>query len=1030
MISTQALRLLVICLPLVSACTGLQRSIVAVESRDELIEVETDEGTMLGLDVSAGSDSIVTDLLGQLWIIGGGGGSARPLTNAVADTADETDPAFSPNGRQIAFTAERRGTRGIWLLDLDSSHPTLLAGVPDRFAHIGEPAWSPDGKRIAFARAGPATAGSPRTVQIAVVDVVSGAIRQVPVENLARANLRMPAWSPDGRSIAFVEMVGSTWLTGPGGRVWKVDSNGGTATRLTPEGVRAISPALSPDGRSIAFLAPNPDGRLQVWTLDISSPVGSHQPIVLTSDADVAATRVRWASGGRSIFYSADGKIRRMSASGGTATDVPFNARLVFTRPRRTLPPARFPEPGEENPARGFAGLALSPDASQIAVLALNKLWVVAVGGAARAVATVPHTARYLTWSPDGVELAWSAGRFGQEDLFATSVSTGVTRHVTALEGGEVYPAYSPDGKWLAFTHVATSGSTGPWDSPIHLRTMSTSAPTIRDISATTDLGPTGRSWTGADEHAPQWTRGSDGMLRLSQWKIDQPAAGEITWLSGKPPTSVVLPNAVGRMVSTPNGIAWTRHDRLWSAGFDSAGVTGTPQPLGDAPAMYPSASRDGSILYVSGQGLQLRSASGAERQIGWPIRYTPLVPAPLLIRNVRIISGTGAPTTAPMDLLIVGGRIARIGTAGQLSAAGDTLDAAGRFAIPGIMDLHAHSYVPELLPSFLYFGVTLVRDQGAGAIAHLAAYADAIAANVLDGPRVSYGAFQFHTDYWGDSDADRGLEPEADPAHVTRAVALAAAFGAHHIKTRTFRRWDINARIIAEAHRLGLRVTGHCVRQMPLVAAGIDTKEHVGVCPTRGFIGSYSDMIQYGDVNKLLRAAGIGVVPTITYFGFQGDFIRDPLMLASDTALGRFMPGKTAFGAIRRLKPEEGVRHTRAAGEARQTAAKLARVGVTLGTGTDIWQMGIGVHMEMEEMVAAGLAPMAAIRAATSGSAKIAGVEQDLGTIEVGKLADLILLDRDPLVDIRNTRRIWSVIQGGRIVDRARIMEEHGWEN
>ncbi len=97
----------------------------------------------------------------------------------------------------------------------------------------------------------------------------------------------------------------------------------------------------------------------------------------------------------------------------------------------------------------------------------------------------------------------------------------------------------------------------------------------------------------------------------------------------------------------------------------------------------------------------------------------------------------------------------------------------------------------------------------------------------------------------------------------------------------------------------------------------------------------------------------------------------------------------------------------------------KLARAGVTTGAGTDIWQTPTGVHMELDEMVAAGLTPLEALHAATGAAARIIGAEQDLGTIELGKWADLVLLDADPSADIRNTRRIRAVMQAGRLLDR-----------
>ena len=111
-----------------------------------------------------------------------------------------------------------------------------------------------------------------------------------------------------------------------------------------------------------------------------------------------------------------------------------------------------------------------------------------------------------------------------------------------------------------------------------------------------------------------------------------------------------------------------------------------------------------------------------------------------------------------------------------------------------------------------------------------------------------------------------------------------------------------------------------------------------------------------------------------------------------------------------------------RAARDARTTTLRLARAGIQIGTGTDIWQVPTGVHMELEELVTAGLSPAEAIRAATSSAARIIGVDGELGTVETGKVADLLILDANPLADIRNTRKISAVIQGGRVVDRAAI--------
>ena len=985
-------------------CASTSGAQNGARGRQETIAIRVREGTELSFDLSSDGRSIVFDLLGQLWLVPAQGGKARPITDAVRDQAEDLDPSFAPDGRHVVFRGERNGRTGLWLLNLRSGGPRQLTQLPDPDAFDRNAAWSPDGRVIAFAHAVPPdSTGSKWRTAIRLLDVASGTTRELSITGMPNAFLGDPVFVRGGK-IAFVARKVPNEQRG---RVWLVAATGGPASPVTADSVQAQAPTFSADGRRMAYFAPDSDGRTQVWVQEIdANDTAKGSPIRVTNHTDVTPTRIRCVADGSALLYSADGRLWKVSTSGGQPTEIRFTAEFSLTRARRALPPARFPEPGHQEPTRGFMGLALSPDGRQIGLLALGKLWTIPVGGSPRAVADVPFEATSLAWSPDGAEVAWSAGVSEQEDLFATRLKTGVTRKVTSLPGRETFPTYSPDGRHLAFVHLKDDGV---------LRVVDAKTSNVANIGQTRDLGSIGLNWTST----PQWSPESDGLLVCGEAIPNQTGRATFVPLSGQRQVVRHFPDAPIFLHWTPQKkIVFVRHDRLWQAPFDRTGMLSDPKPIGSDAALYASSSRDGTLLFVSEGGLRLRAPNGAEQKLGWPISYTPPTPASMLIQNVRIIDGTGGPMTAACDILIERGRIARIAPRGTISAGGaHVLDAAGRVVIPGLTDLHAHMYRPDLLPGFLYFGVTTVRDQGAS-MAPLVAYADAIAARVLPGPRVGYGGFQFYSDWPFDEEQGRGIEPEADPKHIARAAALAHAFGAQHIKTRTFRRWDINARMVAEAHRRGMRATGHCSHQLPLVAAGMDAKEHTGLCGSRGNTFIYDDVIQ------LYRAADIGVVPTIVYLDFAVRLNERPALLDDDPELAPFLPARENFNWMLKLNAVARKDWAQDAQLWREAVAKLSRAGVTIGTGTDIWQIPTGVHMELEQLVAAGLTPAQAIHAGTGGAARILGADKDLGTIDVGKWADLVLLDADPLADIRNTRRIWQVVHYGRLVDRPAILK------
>jgi len=971
-----------------------------------LISFTTSEGTNLSFDLSPDGRWIVLDLLGQLWRIPAGGGQATALTDAVGDAAEDVDPSVSPDGSWIAFQGDRNGVEGLWLMPAGGGVPRLLTGteasVRVRWKTYFRPAWSRHGRQIAFLRDGRVflyQVDRDSTTPLALHDPPQGVLQHVD-------------WLPDGRLLVFVRS-GQT-----SGVLWLVEPATGRGTQA-PVGQlpSVIAPASSPDGSRIAYFAEDDEGVPQLWV----RPILGGEPVRVTDQRDVLPSRVRWAADGDELLYVASGRVWRVTLATGQPREIPFTASVAFQREEPTLPPVRFPDPGTEQPARGHMGLALSPDGSRIALLVLGRLWVWPPGAAPRAITDVPITAAWPSWSPDGREIAWSAGAEGAEDIFVTDLGTGRTRRVTSLGGTAARPSWSPDGRRIAFLY-GPGPTAPPADRLPRFAIVPATAENVRDPAALTLLPNLRFTWLGpglAQERA-NWSPTSDALLYY------QPGCVRYSCIYGGGPTTDDLrivpldgdPIALEPLTDAATFVHWAADSsliyvhgsQLWRAEFRNRSF-GEPVRLVEEPALYPSVARDGSILYVGPDGYRLRRPDGSIVSLAWPLSYTIPRAAPILISDATVIDGTGAAPSGRSDVLVENGRIARIAPAGSIQPGPgvEVLAARGRVLIPGLVDVHSHAGAnPIHHLAYLYHGVTMVRDMGS-AMASTAAFAEATTAGVFPGPRVVLGGAHINPGApYAFTGAD--IQGTRDRMESERALRLAQGFGASFIKMQFPARWSAGAELVRQAHALGLRIGGHCAHPLPLIAAGIQQLEHLTLCKPLNQAPPQHDLVQ------LYRNAGVMVTPTfamITSVIARGDtaVLRAPdvapFLQVSPSASS---PVAQSWYILRR-------RH-------RAAVSALHDGGVRLATGTDAAEFPGAIHFELEDLVAAGLTPLEAIAAATGGAARVLGAEDDVGTIAVGKHADLILLDGDPLEDIRNTRRISQVIKGGRVVDRAALMQ------
>ncbi len=1018
-----------------------------VEYGERVFERSVRRGTWMSLDVSPDGRSLIFDLLGDIYQLDIEGGKATPL---LTGAFNEVMPRFSPSGDLIAFVSDRSGERHIHIYDVKTGDIRQVSTESNQ--NMYAPEWSSDGSYILATQ-----------FEEIGLGLNSGSVVRYSVDAGGQASILLDSGQLMGQYSGVAPLNDFSFYTSVVGGatnpysaddpsvIYFYNAETDQLVPLETGYTHALKPLLSPSMDHLAFIGV--EGEQSCIVL---RTLATAEERVLTcdfrrtnlwrrSDSNDQVPNYSFTHDGGHIVYSHEGSIWKLDVLSGVITEISFQADVSL--PMRPLGQFEYEIDLNDVSARSIRNPALSPDGDRVAFEAFGAIWLLDRYEAelpAQRLTELGEIAAQPSWSEDGELLSfvlWDDERGGAVALFNVQSGSrivlsndgqfysdplflGSRNWVVTLRGdAQARKAYRPERRMLrevvAFD-ISTGDSVSLGEVSIEVMALSRLrrgrsdcevSLYVRNFTPAPDSSELGKLWLfqGPDESCPPQIESSFSVTSGDIAVVnDVFFSNDSDDLYIQPPTGLLS-------VSAP--AIETDENRILEIHLN----VDHPSTRRYAPDIvfgrYEVSLGEAELIVVDGMDLKFFNlGNGEQTQIIGPRVSLERVPPTgvLVFLNARIITIEGDSVIERGDIVVEGGVIQHVGIAGSVEPAtlraAHVIDLDGKTLLPGYVDLHAHTRpvqrngtIPrsEYAPyhSYLAYGVTTLREVGTASVYD----ADLLDAGVLLGPRFLAAPSLILND-----PSYEGLE---------RAVDRISAC----CSDQTIKNWGFGGRAMeAYASELqydrGLTATNHLRDSSH--AIGLITDGFAGVEHTIGTLPYEDDLVHF------LAYSGVTYTPTLAtgFYGTARLFYEAATL--DQPKLDRFVPPSRRSWLMRppidALERSPYDTYTYIAENLRKVHDAGGRIG--LGCHGDLW--GLDCHIELWAIASGGFEPLDVLRIGTQNGADAIGRGDQLGSISVGKIADLQILDENPLEDIRNTTSVSMVMREGILYD-AHTLEQ-----